>query len=535
MVEVKIVSPSKATIKADPDSLKRIRACTFYKNTSAEFQYKRHLKNKYFKMNYPEKWELHKQTLKLKVDRSLLFEEDGELCIRPGYLEYLKKDFSLNIENLISYPKPKPLPWYKKLKYEPRDYQKISTEELIKEKHANVELCTGAGKTLILLMIAQKLGLKTLVVTPSESIFLEILETFKEHFGPSTIGCLGGGMKKLGKKIIISISDSVANLKEGTKEYEEISGFDVLLGDESHTIPAETLEAMCFGVLKNIPYRFFLSGTQTRGDGTEKLLHSIIGKTVHTLSTAQAVRSGFICDHEYRVLKVLTTATGFNSPDALEMKRQHFLYNDNISDFIAKLSQAVYENKKEQTLVLVDEVDQIVNLVRKLKIPYSVATSTNDTISILAAIFNKDKARLKKAYKKNPEEFLKKVNEIMTPEQKALLELIKNSSPKQAVKDFNEGKARVLVGTSCISTGTNIFPTHHTVNWQGGSSEIKTKQGAIGRSVRNLKGSIYEDLHAPKHKSIIWDFDVVGVDVMKRHLDLRVGFYKDSETPIIFI
>ena len=72
--------------------------------------------------------------------------------------------------------------WKKPLPFDLYSYQKESIENLLGIKHGCVELCTGAGKTAIILTLARELGLKTVVVTPSKSIFLEILEKFEHHF-----------------------------------------------------------------------------------------------------------------------------------------------------------------------------------------------------------------------------------------------------------------------------------------------------------------------------------------------------------------
>jgi superfamily II DNA or RNA helicase len=486
MINVTIESPSKAILEVPDGDLKALVDCTIYKNKSIEFQYSRHLKNKRWRNSDPKAWKAHGDNLNAQIRKTLLFKEDGKLCIKPGFIPYLSETLKLNVVNNIKYPKARPYPWYRAVKLTPYLYQSISVEKLIEAKHGNVELCTGSGKSLIIMMLTQKLGLKTIVVTPSDSIFREMLERFETHFGKNMIGALGGGKRRLGKPIMVCISNSLANLKEGTKEYKEMSEYEVLIADESHTIPAATLEKMCHGVLKDIPYRFFLSGTQTRNDGTEKLLHSIIGKTVHSLSTKEAIDGGYICDHEFRIVKVLTSNPGFESSDAIEMKRMHFLRNDNIAKFIGMLANSAYNSKGEQTLVLVDEIDQIHNLIKYLTIPYICATG--------------DKTF---------------------------------DDPTEAVEKFNKGEAKVLIGTSCISTGTNIYPTHHTVNWQGGTSEIKTKQGAVGRSVRRLESSQYHERHKPKKKAIIWDFDVQHVDIMSRHLKQRIEIYGDSGTPII--
>ena len=293
----------------------------------------------------------------------------------------------------------------------------------------------------------------------------------------------------MGKRFIVAISKSLTNLKPGTKEYEEFASAEALLVDESHLWGAGSLEDVCHNLFANVPYRIFVSGTQTRGDGGEKLLQSIIGKTVFELSTEEAIKSGYICDHEFRVLKIKSSNPDFVSSDPIEMKRMHILRNENIAQFIAKLANSVYDLKKQQTLVLVEEIDQILKIIPHLTVPYACATGTSNSN-------------------------------------------LKDTDPTEAVRKFNKGEAKVLIGTTCISTGTNIFPTHHTVNWQGGSSEVKTKQGAVGRSVRNLKGSEYEKYHVPKDKSIIWDFDIVDVPSMKASLKKRISFYKDSGVEI---
>lgn len=488
MIRATIVSASKAIIDFDSEEeLRNLEKNASYRKKSAEFLYRRHMNNRRWAAYDPTAWRLHGEALKRDIDHSVLFSEDGKTCIRPGYLPYIEKELDISVTNLIEYPKPRPYPYQNPPKLTPYPYQTESVERLIREKHGNVELCTGAGKTYTLLMIAQKLGLKTVVMTPSVSIFLEILKTFEHHFGKNSVGALGGGKKRFGKNFTVCVSDSVSNLKPGTDEYNEIASAKVLLADESHTIPAATLERACHGVLSDIPYRFFFSGTQTRGDGTEKMLHAIIGKTVYSLSTQEAIAGGYISDHEYRIVPVSSSSL-VKSDDALAMKRAHFLKNDQIANFIAKLATSVYELRNEKTLVLVDEIEQINMLKQILKVPHMCATG--------------DK---------------------------------KHDDPEEAVEKFNKGEIACLIGTSCISTGTNIYPTHHTVNWQGGTSEIKTKQGAIGRSVRKLDISKYAQFHPEKKKTYIYDFDVRGVPVMERHLKTRIKFYKDSGTMIKWI
>lgn len=493
-MQINVKTPTKAYVEGTPEEIKDLAKFLSYTNTSSAFQYKKHMKNRWWRQKDPDGWKSRAEELKASMHSCLLFQDEGKICLRPGSIPHVEDEFSQvtvtkDPSYLKMFQKPKPFPWYNKLSFELYDYQKLSVQELLAILHGNVQLCTGAGKTAILLCIAQKLGLKTLIAVPSVSIFDEVLKKFEYHFGKSAVGALGDGKKRFGKLFTVAISKSLTNLKPGTPEFKEIASAQVLLVDESHLWGAESLDSVCHNLAANIPYRFFFSGTQTRGDGTKKLLQSIIGKTVVTLTTEEAIKGGYICDHEFRIVSVKTTSPGYSSDDALAMKRKHLLHNDNIAKFIANLANSVYKAKGEQVLVLVDEIDQIYRLIPHLEIPYVCATGEN----------RKD---------------------------------LGDTDPIDAVEKFNKGEAKLLVGTSCISTGTNIFPTHHTVNWQGGTSEIKTKQGAVGRTVRLLKGSKYEKYHVPKEKALIWDFDVIAVDIMKKHLAERISYYNDSGTQI---
>lgn len=102
----------------------------------------------------------------------------------------------------------------------------------------------------------------------------------------------------------------------------------------------------------------------------------------------------------------------------------------------------------------------------------------------------------------------------------------------ESVEKFNKGEAMVLIGTSCISTGTNIYPMRYTCNWVGGGSEIRTKQGAVGRTVRLFEQNPFAHLcKKPSTKTIV-DFNVYDAYALKKMLEDRCLFYRDSGTEI---
>lgn len=498
-MRVVIETPIKAYLHgASPETLERIRSFLSYSNTANLFTYRRTLNNRWLKKKDPDQWAALCKEQKADIKKSLLSLDGNGYYIRPGSVPYLIEEgffTQSDVSNMVKYPELKPMPWAKVPKYTLYPYQASSVEKLIAERHGCVNLCTGAGKALTLITIARNMGLKTLIVVPSQSTFLEMVKNCELHLGKGNVGMLGDGKKKTDKKIIVCISKSLTTLKSDSEHYKNIKEAQVMLIDETHTFGAETLDTVCHGILSDVPYRFFFTGTHTRGDGALKLLESITGRIVETLTTKEAVDGGYISDHEFRIVKTLSSDPEFYSGDGIAMKRKHFLRNKNIADFIAKLSESVYNSKKEKTLVLVDEIGQIADLIKKLKIPYAYAHSDS----------KKDE--------------LKKLGLVPV-------------DVEAEVERFNKGEVAILIGTSCIATGTNIYPVHHCINWAGGTSEIKTKQGAVGRSVRKLNGSGFEHLHPEKTKAIIWDFDIKGIESMEKQLKERVRYYKHSGTPI---
>jgi superfamily II DNA or RNA helicase len=494
-MKLSILSPTKAYItEANEEELASLKEQLSYKNLAAQHDLKRLSKNQWFRSQNPVKYKLEYDLLKEQINQCLLFDDGPLKYIRPGSIPYLE-GFNIEIDNQIVYPRPKKLAWFRGLPFSLYDYQNESGKLLLEVKHGNVNICTGGGKTAIILWLCAQLGCQIVIVTPSSSIFNEILEKCECHFGKGKVGAYGDGKKRLNKLITVATSKSLAMLKQDSPEYKFFSKTECFIGDENHTLPSETLEAVCHGVLANAPYRFFFSGSPTRADGAEKLLQSIIGETVYTLTTREAVEKGFISPHDFKIIQIQSSDPSFTSTDPLEIKRHQFLRDRNICSFIAKLCNAL-ASRGEQVLVLTEETNQISMLLPKLTVPTAIAHS------------EKNAARLSELG-------------------------IYKVDPTESVEKFNKKEALVLLGTSCISTGTNIYPMTHTVNWQGGASEVKCKQGAIGRSVRLPQANPWAKLCGQKKNCTIYDFDVIGNFVLERHLEERIACYQDSGDNLI--
>jgi superfamily II DNA or RNA helicase len=491
----KIVSPVKALVLDSTDEeLADLREDLTYTNTAAAHDVKRHYNNNWLRRQNNEAWEKRLDFLKSKVKNTLVFEdEEGKTFIRPGSIPYLSP---YDVENTVVYPIPKKIPWAKIPKFTPYIYQKESIERLLKERHGCVSITTGGGKSLILLHICRELGLKTIIMTPSAAITDQLYKEFTGYFGKGNVGKYGDGRKDTDKLFTLATGQALTRIESDSDAWKEFSKTQVFISDESHANPAETMESVCHGVLANAPYRFFFSATQVRNDGQNKLLESINGRIVHTLTTRDAILGGYICSHEFKIVRIESSNPNMTADEPLENKRIHLLRNKNIAAFAAKLANASAIQGK-QTLILVEEVSQIAMIVPLLTVPYAIAHSET----------KKDR----------------------------LLELkIPKADVGKAIEDFNKNEVKVLIGSSCISMGCNIYPVHNLVNIQGGSSEIKTKQ-ALGRSVRLHNQNPWADRCLPKDKATIWDFDIWDVGVLDHHLKARIEWYEESGTKIEYV
>jgi superfamily II DNA or RNA helicase len=496
-VKISITTPVKALLSNyTSDELHDLRKALTYTNTSVQHLVKKHYHNHFWKGRNLDSWTEHLQGLQKDLKKTLVFEDNhGQLYIRPGSIPYLQ-GFDLEVENLIQYPKVKKLSWWKKPTYALYPYQEESWKKLLEAKHGNVSLCTGAGKTKTIIRLCQETGLRAAIVAPSRSIFYELIEEFEHHFGKTKVGTFGDSKKKIGKQLTICVGDSLCNVKEGTPEWEFFSGLDAIYLDESHQWASQSLEEVCHNLFANVCYRWFFSGTQVRGDGAQILLESIIGKQVHELTTEQAVTGGFICPHKFNIVEMESSNPNFQSQDALAMKREHVLRNKNICSFVAKLSNAVVQSKGEQVLVLVEELQQISDLVKLLTVPYSIAHSETKPARLLDLGLDK-------------------------------------VDVSESIELFNKGISKVLIGTSCIRTGCNIYPVNHCINWISGASEVATRQGCVGRSVRFAHQNPWASKCPAKPFATIWDFDVRGPYVLENHLQKRIQYYRESGENLI--
>lgn len=498
-MKITITTPIKAYLNGSLEEIEKVRTQLAYTNTAKSLELKRHLEARWFRDKNPKGWEARKIELQGEVKASLLFLDGEGYWIRVGSIAYLKK-IDIEIDNQITYPIIRPMDWKNSPIFEPYFYQDQSANELLARKHACVSLATGLGKSFLIELLIQRSGFTTIIVAPGESVFNELLKNLIERFGSDQVGGYGDGKKDIKKRVTVSIAKSLTNLKEGSEAYDFFKDKQMMIVDESHTFAANTLDNVCHGVLSDIPYRFFLSATQSRGDGTEKVLQSIIGPCVFDMPIGEGISQGFLCPLNFVIIDTYSSSKKFCG-DPIVNKREHFLYNKHVAENIANIAIAKWSARQESSLILVEELVQIQSLVKLIQ------SKSNVSVGYAHAASKKDSALLG----------LESVN---TGEQ---------------VDKFNNGEYKILIGTRCISTGTNMYPTHNTFNWVGGASEIITKQGPMGRSTRKLENSKFKGIHKPKPSTTIFDFNITNNKKLTSQLEKRIAWYKEANENILYL
>jgi superfamily II DNA or RNA helicase len=441
-------------------------------------------RNNYWAQKQPD-FEDKLDALKAQRQKSLLFRDDNGLWTYSGLQKRLctnwgatvvGPDYLIPMPQLVAYEHTPP--------YKPYDYQEEMVSKLLERFHASVEAATGLGKSFCITLLAKRLGLKTLVMAPSISIAEQLYADFKNYFGLRKVGKFFGGKKESQKLFVIAVAASLTKVHPNDEYYSDLKNTQVFIADESHLCPAATLEKICTDLLANVPYRYFFSGTQLRNDGLDLLLEGIVGPRVFEMTVEQGVEAGYLARPSFRMVKIESDIS-YTSADANKMTRVHMYYNKKLNKIAGSLASSIASTGK-QVLILIDELEQFTYLLPHFRHPVALAHGG-----------------------------VTKENASKIPPQ------YHESDPNALVKKFNEGQVPILVGTSCISTGTDVRNNQATIYLVGGKSEIAVRQGAIGRSTRIVPG-------IGKKSCMVFDFDVINIPVLHKHAKVRAKIYKHT-------
>ena len=219
-MKIIIKSPTFAYLYNTTDAQIEVLKKQFaFKNGKIEEQLKQLRQKHYWKKRDPDGFSEHEDILLAQLNDNVLKSDGASYHMRPASIPYIE-DIEFEVENEVNFPDLKPLPWVVEPEFTPYPYQYDSVKELLKVGHGNVALPTGCGKSFILLMLSRIIGEDVVVVTPSKSIFRELLHEFQLRLGKNKVGGYGDGLKDIKKPITIAIGKSITMLKKGTPQYD---------------------------------------------------------------------------------------------------------------------------------------------------------------------------------------------------------------------------------------------------------------------------------------------------------------------------
>ena len=202
-----------------------------------------------------------------------------------GWLETAAEDYAL----------PFALPAFS---LTPRPYQKDALTAWGKAQGRGVVvLPTGAGKTVVALMVLEAVRVQTLVVVPTIDLMHQWHDGIREKFGldADQVGMIGGGFQAE-RPITVITYDSAAMPRR------DLSRFGLLVFDEAHHLPSASYRTIA--IRADAPFRLGLSATLERSDGRHDDLRSLIGPTVFERQPQTLARDKHIADYKVERVSV---------------------------------------------------------------------------------------------------------------------------------------------------------------------------------------------------------------------------------------
>lgn len=403
----------------------------------------------------------------------LLMRDDKGLWVPSGLYPRLRERYGVGLTLDFPVPAVESGPSWTPPSYEPYRHQVDAVEVLTSARHGAVELATGSGKSMIAAMLLKYYGLPAVVACPTLSIAEQLLSDLKAGFGEKAVGQFFGGKKQF-CRITVAVSASLNRVAPDTKEWTYLSSKSVLCCDESHMWAADTLQDLSMGLLADVPYRFFLSGTQMRGDGLDLVLEGVTGEVLMRLSVRDAVARDVLEPPRFFQFSV-ESRRDYGSDDPIRMNRVHLHRNPEVYKVAADLANRFVDHGR-RVLVLVEEVSQFAPLLKRLRHPAGFAHG---------GVTAKNRDEVPEAYRK--------------------------SDPAALVAALDHGMLPILIGTSAVQTGTDFKSVGAIIDLVGGKSEVRLHQ-CVGRGTRKFPG---------KSGFYYVDFNIANVPILAKQAATR--------------
>jgi superfamily II DNA or RNA helicase len=177
-----------------------------------------------------------------------------------------------------------------------RDYQAEAVPAVLKNKRGIIVMATGLGKSFVILCLAMSAVKKlkrVMVVVPTDYLVEQIYGTLSKHM--DSVTAAGGNRKTaLGKNVLVTTMQSALKFADQ---------YDVIITDECHHLPSETLQTM-FLHAEKCEYSYAVTATPFRTDGLDIGIHAFCGPIVYKKDVRWGIANGWLCEPSFHILKI---------------------------------------------------------------------------------------------------------------------------------------------------------------------------------------------------------------------------------------
>lgn len=176
-----------------------------------------------------------------------------------------------------------------------RDYQEDTKLKLLSAGGGIMALPTGAGKTLVMLKIAQEIDLPFVVVVHTKELMYQWENVIKDNLDGFCPHVVGDGYKDFGSKATVVMMQSLSKMLASKKPPN--LDFPVYFHDEVHRVPADT--AYTIAMHLNSPFRCGASATPRRTDGADLKIFAAMGEIESIISPETLIKRGIIAKPKF--------------------------------------------------------------------------------------------------------------------------------------------------------------------------------------------------------------------------------------------
>lgn len=324
------------------------------------------------------------------------------------------------------------------------DYQRKAVNEVENQKYGILQSPAGSGKTQMGIALMVDLGLKTLWLTHTKDLLTQSKERAELYMSSDLIGTITEGKVNIGSGVTFATVQTMCVLD--LERYRDI--WDVVIVDECHRCSGTpTAMTQFYKVLNNLAarYKFGLSATVHRSDGTIKATYALLGKVVYTVPK-EAVAD--------RVMKV-----GIKSCFTGVKLSRECLNTDGTLNY-AKLITYLTENTARNQLIA-DSIERKPSLILSDRLGH-----LEKLISLLPADMRKDAVMIS--------------GKMTTKKGKAERE--------QALEDMRSGKKKYLFATYSLAKEGLDIPCLERLYMATPQKDYAVITQSIGRIARTFGG-----------------------------------------------